>query len=166
MPKSVIDIDDILEGGDYNNIFLYILMFIISLSIPAIDLVLYSFWLRWSSQRKYKLKSTKTNLISAPFPLNLVQFGATWDDVTYTGLTEYLWKFSLISIKGIAIAVLWPFWLFPIVIGTTLYLVYSIVCFILRILLCRNRKSYELSEEESEKSDSDDDDEESEDCQN
>ena len=166
MPKSVIDVDDILEGGAYNNIFLYLLMFIISLSIPAIDLVLYSFWLRWSSQRKWKRKSKKRNLISAPFPLNLVQFGATWDDVTYTGLTEYLWKFSLISIKGILIAALWPFWLFPIVIGSALYLVYSVACFILHILLCKNRKSHKLLEEESEESDSNDEDEESEDCQN
>lgn len=168
----------------YPYIFVYIMMCLLCLSVPTIDLFLYAIWLRWSSSQKgnahkkgkKKVKSKSTNEIqeddakndtddhliqkdSVPFPLKSLQYGATWTPTQYIGLTEYLWKFTTIGWKGIVVSLSWPFWLIPITIGSFLYIILTVLHYIVSKLLSfvissRDEDYYEcepLSDEEEDR---------------
>ena len=110
----------------YPLIFIYLLMCSLCFLIPIIDLFMYTIWLRWSTSERDKLKRD-ARVSNAPFALRSLHFGTTWTMDNYTGITEFLWKFASIGFKGIFVAIAWPFWLFPIVIGSVVYVVMSII---------------------------------------
>jgi len=45
----------------------------------------------------------------------------------YIGMTEGFWKFATISFKGLFVAFAWPCWLFPIVVGSIVYVLLTIL---------------------------------------
>jgi len=163
-------IEDPYDDMRYPMFFMYILMCLISLIVPLVDLFLYAAWVRWTTtfseyeeddddveeekaERKKKphRRKKKTNV---PFPLNLIQHGTTWSRTEYIGLTEYLWKFTTIGWKGIFVALSWPFWLVPIVIGSLLSVFIMSLKYFIKIsfgaLTIEEDGYYSLSDEEEE----------------
>lgn len=118
----------------YPPIFIYLLMSSLSLLIPVADLFLYSIWLRWSTVERDKTRIRDSRVRHAPFALRSLYFGTTWTIENYTGITEFMWKFASIGIKGILVALAWPFWLFPIVIGSIIYVFITILISIFKCL--------------------------------
>ncbi len=114
-------------------------MSLICLSIPIIDLFVYAIWIRWSSIEKKKMSCRNGRVSKAPYLLKFFHFGTTWTLTEYTGITEFLWKFVIIGLKGLFISFMWPFWIFPILIGCIVYVIIKImhtfVGIVLRLIL-------------------------------